>query len=82
MSGIKVKTGSMTDILMPVEIILYGLAYRCPCRNRKSNCPFKEVDHLSFMEKVEWIDGLNQEEKIMIWEDHASCSKNYNTGEE
>jgi len=53
---------------------LYGLAYECPNRRRKDNCPFKEIDSLSFGEKVDWIDGLSGARRKSIWEHHVDCS--------
>jgi hypothetical protein len=35
-----------------------------------------EVDHLSFKEKVKWVDGLNQEEKEAFLVHHKVCSGN------
>lgn len=61
---------------MKEDIKLYGLAYNCPTLQRKSDCPFKEVDHLSFKEKVKWVEGLSKEEKEAILEHHKVCSSN------
>lgn len=54
---------------------LYGLAYGCPYLNRKNDCPFMQVEHLTFMEKVNWIDGLNEDIKQKIIEEHKNCLK-------
>lgn len=61
---------------MEEEILLYGLAYDCPYQQRDENCPFFEVDHLSFVEKVKWLDGLNHSIKEEIIKRHLNCSKN------
>ena len=55
---------------------LYGLAYDCPYLQRKDDCPLKEVNHLSFKEKVEWVDRLDTEKKRTILVHHQVCSKN------
>lgn len=55
---------------------LYGLAYNCPTLQRKNDCPFINVEHLKFIEKVNWIDGLNKDIKQRIIEEHKNCSKN------
>jgi len=55
---------------------LYGIAYGCPCIQRKDNCPLKEVEYLSFSEKVIWINGLSNEKIKTILEHHKACSKN------
>ena len=60
---------------MALENNLYGLAYECPYIERKDNCLFKELDQLSFKEKVDWIDGLSQEKKSIIRELHLICSR-------
>jgi hypothetical protein len=54
---------------------LYGLAYKCPYLQRKDDCPLKEVDHLSFKEKVNWIDNLCLDKKRAIWVHHQVCPK-------
>jgi hypothetical protein len=61
---------------MPEKITLYGLAYSCPHLERQDDCPFMHVKHLSFQEKVKWIDNLNEEERKIILEHHQRCSKN------
>jgi len=48
----------------------------CPHLERKDDCPLKQVEHISFLEKVKWIDTLNKEEKDTILERHKVCSKN------
>lgn len=58
------------------EIFLYGLSYECPYLRRKNNCPLKGVDSLPFKEKVDWIDGLSEEKKRLIWDQHFDCFKN------
>lgn len=58
---------------MVEEIMLYGLAYECPYMRRKQNCPFSEVDHLTFAEKVKWIENLNQDIKKEIINQHQNC---------
>jgi hypothetical protein len=60
-----------------VELIcLYGLAYDCPHLERKVDCPIKEGEHLSFKEKVKWIDHLSEKEKETMLERHKVCTKN------
>ena len=61
--------------LMIEENNLYGLAYNCPCLKRLDDCPFKDFEHLSFKEKVSWIESKCKEEKYTIWEHHEACSK-------
>ena len=58
------------------EIFLYGLSYECPYLRRKNNCPLIGVDYLPFKEKVDWIDGLSEEKKRSIWDQHLDCLKN------
>ena len=48
---------------MNEENSLYGLAYDCPYLERTVDCPLKQIEHLSFQEKVKWIDTLSEEEK-------------------
>ncbi len=55
---------------------LYGLAYNCPHLERQLNCPLMQVEHLSFREKVKWIDNLSEVEKETILDRHKVCSKN------
>ena len=54
---------------------IYGFAYNCPCLERLDDCPIKKIDHLSFREKVRYIDNLSQIEKNEIIEYHDNCSK-------
>lgn len=54
---------------------IYGFAYNCPCLERLDDCPIKKIDHLSFKEKVQYIDNLSQNQKNEIIEYHIKCSK-------
>lgn len=54
---------------------IYGIAYNCPYLLRIDSCPFKKVDKLSFEKKVDWIKGLNDEEKEDILEYHFFCTR-------
>jgi len=60
---------------MVEENSLYGLTYGCPHLERQPDCPLRKIDHLSFQEKVKWIDSLSDEEKEAILEHHKECSK-------
>lgn len=60
---------------MSKEDFLYGLAYACPFTERKDNCPFEEINQLSFKGKVDWLDNLSEERKRSIWEQHITCSQ-------
>lgn len=59
------------------EVDIYGLAFGCPKQQRKESCPLKEIDNLSLVEKVNWINGLSKERKEFIQEFHYCefCSK-------
>jgi len=61
---------------MKEENNLYGLAYECPTKQRQDDCPLKMMEHLSFKEKVNWINELSKEEKKVILEQHQVCSGN------
>jgi hypothetical protein len=55
--------------------LIYGLAYECPFVEKNDNCPLAEIDFLSFKEKVDWINSLNDLTRRSIWELHLICSK-------
>jgi len=61
---------------MVEENSLYGLTYGCPHLERQPDCRLKQIEHLSFLEKVKWIDKLSEEEKAAILEHHQVCSTN------
>lgn len=61
---------------MSGKINLYGLSYNCPYLERQPDCPLKQIEHLSFSEKVKWIDNLSEEEKEVILKQHQICSQN------
>jgi len=61
---------------MVEENSLYGLTYGCPHLERQPDCPLKQIEHLSFQEKVRWIDNLIKEEKETILEYYQRCTKN------
>ncbi len=61
---------------MREEDCLYGLAYNCPYIERQFDCALMQLEHLSFITKVKWIDNLSDEEKKANLEHHQACSGN------
>jgi len=57
---------------------LYCLAYGCTKNNRDIDCPLLEIEHLSFKEKMDWIDELDEESKEFILKHHYFCGENEN----
>lgn len=60
---------------MITKLVIYGIAYECPNKKRDKDCPLLEIDHLSFKEKVEFIDELSEEKKKNILSHHTFCTK-------
>lgn len=59
--------------LMDKELELYGLAFGCPKEQRTACCPLKKIDHLSFVDKVHWIERLNEDKIKAMIEMHKDC---------
>lgn len=55
---------------------IFGCAYDCPMQKREQDCPYLEIEHLTFKEKVDWIETLNKEKKELIIKHHSICSWN------
>jgi len=60
------------------ETDLYCIAYGCPKGNRSIDCPFSEIEHLPFKERIDWIDELDYEKKEAILKHHTYCTKKGN----
>ncbi len=56
------------------ELTIYGILYSCPAGERIEECPIRSLDHLSFHDKVDLIDGLSEDEKTAISQEHWRCS--------
>ena len=54
---------------------LYGIAYGCPKMNRNKDCLLLEIDNLSFKEKVDWINELDEEKIEVILKHHELCTQ-------
>ena len=54
---------------------IFGCAYDCPLQKRTQDCPFMEIEHLTFKEKVDWIEDLNKGKKELIIKHHWICSR-------
>ncbi len=61
---------------MDIKNELYGLSFGCPAQSREKDCPFNEIDSLSFNAKVNWIQKLSKEEQESILQHHTKCTKN------
>lgn len=55
--------------------LILGCAYECPVRKRTVDCPFNEVENLTFKEKVNWINNNSLEKNDSILKYHIHCSK-------
>ena len=44
-----------------ISTLIYSIAYDCPKKNRSKECPMSKIDHLSFYDKVIWIDHLKDD---------------------
>lgn len=53
---------------------IYGIAYGCPRMIRKKDCPLLVIEHLSFKEKVNWINELNDKKGNAILMYHTICT--------
>lgn len=58
-----------------IEYHLYGIAYGCPRMVRKKDCPLLEIEHLSFKEKVNWINKLNEKKGNAILMYRTNCTE-------
>ena len=56
------------------ELILYGIAYECPHKERKVDCPFQKIEHLSYKEKIEWLNMISKEKKTALVKHHLQCT--------
>lgn len=65
---------NVPERISQLKITLAGLAYECPHSKRVNNCPFLEIEHLTFKEKLAWIDQFSQDRKIQIMNFHYGCS--------
>lgn len=55
---------------------LYCIAYGClKGTNRNNDCPLPKIEHLSFKEKIDWIDKLDGKKKEAILTHHACCTR-------
>jgi hypothetical protein len=61
----------------------HKLTFLNPLRNeeqyetRTEDCPFKEMECLSFREKAERIGGWNPSRKETVWEQHVECHNEF-----
>lgn len=58
---------------MDFENELIGCAYDCPVQDRKTDCPFNEIVHLKFKEKVIWMRSIEKRKKESIVQHHLVC---------
>lgn len=56
------------------KLYLYCIAYGCPKLNRNRECPIWCIDDLTFEEKIEFINQLNDDEIDQIIDYHLVCT--------
>jgi hypothetical protein len=59
---------------MNKEYGIFGFAYECPFQKRSADCPFVEIDQLSFKEKIIWIEDMSSDKKESIVKHHSVCT--------
>ncbi len=57
------------------KISIYSIAYECPKMNRDKDCPSLKIEHLTFKERIDWIDELDVELEQLILKHHYLCTK-------
>lgn len=57
------------------KMYVYCIAYECPKLNRNNDCPLLEIDHLSFYDKIIWIDQLKDDRIAAILKHHQLCTQ-------
>lgn len=79
---IELKKGTKTITMHSVKIgimnyenEIIGCAYDCPLKIRDLDCPFNEIEHLSFKEKAIWMGGISKEKKESIILHHLICTR-------
>lgn len=60
------------------KMYLCGIMYGCPSGRREEVCPLFQVEHLSFIERMNWLNEQHDERKMSILKYHMKCSKNGN----
>lgn len=57
-----------------IRKLLIGLLRECPfSNNNPKDCPLRKVRHLSFIEKIKYIDSLNSDECVEVFGKHLAC---------
>jgi len=70
---IEISIHSNQPKLLHFEGEIYGHLYECPFQKRNADCPFNEIDHLTFKEAIFWIKSLSLEKKESIMEHLMYC---------
>jgi len=60
---------------MITKTVIYSIAYGCSKENRDDDCPLLEIEHLSFREKLDCIDEVDEESEEFILRHHSFCTK-------
>jgi len=61
---------------MYYDDVIFGCAYDCPLQKRVQDCPFNEIEHLSFKEKIIWLKSICIKKKESINKQHLFCTRN------
>lgn len=56
------------------DFTIYGILYACPAGIRTEECLIKAIDHKTFQDKINWVDGLDEEKRKAIAASHQCCS--------
>lgn len=51
-----------------------GIAFACPKGERNKDCPILEIEHLSYIERIEFFEHINEEKKKAIIKHHQHCT--------
>jgi len=53
---------------------ILSCAYECPWQKRNKDCPYNEIEHLSFKEKIVRMNDMSEEKKELILKHHLFCT--------
>jgi hypothetical protein len=52
---------------------IYGLIFKCPFQVEDKQCPFWSIRQKEIRAKIEFVNEMNEEQIIKLYDEHLKC---------
>ena len=59
-----------------IDARLLNVFKDCPYKGKREDCTFPEMRDMEIDERADFLDNMDEDEKVMRWQKHLECLMN------